>query len=60
MVMQDVGHQLFTDSVEAECLLGVKAPDTAAVEKALEWLDLLDFKDRHPLSFRGDKSSALP
>lgn len=60
MVMQDVGHQLFTDSVEAECLLGVKAPDTARVEKALEWLDLLDFKDRHPLSLSGDKSSALP
>lgn len=59
MVMQDVGHQLFTDSVEAECLLGVKAPDTAAVEKALEWLDLLDFKDRHPLSLSGGQKQRL-
>ena len=59
MVMQDVGHQLFTDSVEAECLLGVKAPDTATVEKALEWLDLLDFKDRHPLSLSGGQKQRL-
>lgn len=59
MVMQDVGHQLFTDSVEAECLLGVKAPDAAAVERALEWLDLLDYKDRHPLSLSGGQKQRL-
>ena len=59
MVMQDVGHQLFADSVETECLLGVKAPDIATVEKALEWLDLLDFKDRHPLSLSGGQKQRL-
>ena len=59
MVMQDVGHQLLTDSVEAEFLLGVKAPDTARVEKELEWLDLLDFKDRHPLSLSGGQKQRL-
>ena len=59
MVMQDVGHQLFTDSVEAECLLGVKAPDATAVERALEWLDLLDYKGRHPLSLSGGQKQRL-
>lgn len=59
MVMQDVGHQLFTDSVEAECLLGVKTPDSAAVEKALEWLDLMAFKERHPLSLSGGQKQRL-
>ena len=59
MVMQDVGHQLFTDSVEAECLLGVEAPDVVAVERALEWLDLLAFKDRHPLSLSGGQKQRL-
>ena len=29
------------------------------VEKALEWLDLLDFKDRHPLSLSGGQKQRL-
>ena len=37
----------------------MKAPDTARVEKALEWLDLLDFKDRHPLSLSGGQKQRL-
>lgn len=59
MVMQDVGHQLFTDSVEAECMLGVKIPDTVVVERALEWLNLSSFKDRHPLSLSGGQKQRL-
>ena len=59
MVMQDVGHQLFTDSVESECKLGIKEPDHVKVEQALSWLDLMEFKDRHPLSLSGGQKQRL-
>lgn len=59
MVMQDVGHQLFTDSVEAECRLGMKTADDNAVNQALEWLDLTSYKDRHPLSLSGGQKQRL-
>ena len=35
------------------------AAHPAAVEQALEWLDLLDFKDRHPLSLSGGQKQRL-
>lgn len=59
MVMQDVGHQLFTDSVEAECGLGVKAPDEELIAEALSLLELTDFRRRHPLSLSGGQKQRL-
>ena len=59
MVMQDVNHQLFTDSVEAECRLGTKAPDAEAIHGALDLLDLAAFKGRHPLSLSGGQKQRL-
>lgn len=59
MVMQDVGHQLFTDSVETECRLGVKQADDDTVNQALDWLDLTAYKDRHPLSLSGGQKQRL-
>ena len=59
MVMQDVGHQLFTDNVETECQLGMKKADNNAVNQALEWLDLTPYKDRHPLSLSGGQKQRL-
>lgn len=43
MVMQDVGHQLFTDSVAAECALGIKAPNKDEIDRTLEKVDLLAY-----------------
>lgn len=43
MVMQDVGHQLFTDSVAAECALGIKTPNKDKIDCALEKVDLLAY-----------------
>ncbi len=57
--MQDVGHQLFSDSVESECVLGVKEPDPALVAQALEWLDLDHLRQRHPLSLSGGQKQRL-
>ena len=59
MVMQDVGHQLFTDSVETECRLGVKQADDDTVNQALDWLDLTAYKDRHPLSLSGGQKQRV-
>ena len=59
MVMQDVGHQLFTDSVAAECALGIKAPNKDEVDCALEKVDLLAYKERHLLSLSGGQMQRL-
>ena len=59
MVMQDVGHQLFTDSVAAECALGIKAPNKDEIDCALEKVDLLAYKERHPLSLSGGQMQRL-
>ena len=59
MVMQDVGHQLFTDSVSAECALGIKAPNKDEIDRTLEKVDLLAYKERHPLSLSGGQMQRL-
>ena len=59
MVMQDVGHQLFTDSVAAECALGIKAPNKDEIDRTLEKVDLLAYKERHPLSLSGGQMQRL-
>ena len=59
MVMQDVGHQLFTDSVLKECRLGVRTPDEKQIEHALKLLALEPYRDRHPLSLSGGQKQRL-
>ena len=59
MVMQDVGHQLFTDSVLEECRLGTQSPDEAQIDQALNLLELEPYKDRHPLSLSGGQKQRL-
>ena len=52
-VMQDVNHQLFTDSVLEEIMLGMHESDEAAALDVLSRMDLTAFKDRHPMSLSG-------
>jgi len=59
MVMQDVGHQLFTDSVQAECTLGIKEANAAQIEHALRAMGLNEYKDRHPLALSGGQRQRL-
>ncbi len=59
MVMQDVGHQLFTDRVWEECRLGIQKPDAAQIDYALHLLELGRYKDRHPLSLSGGQKQRL-
>ena len=59
MVMQDVGHQLFTDSVKTECTLGTKTQNEIHVDETLSMLSLAELKDRHPLSLSGGQKQRL-
>ena len=60
LVMQDVNHQLFYDSVWNECgqASGGEA-DAARIEGVLEQFDLLELKDRHPMSLSGGQKQRL-
>ncbi|MBA4701041.1 MAG: ABC transporter ATP-binding protein [Ruminococcus sp.] len=57
MVMQDVNHQLFSESVLEEVVLGADIPTDEKKEKIagkiLSELDLLEYKDAHPMSLSG-------
>lgn len=53
MVMQEVNHQLFTESVLDEVLISMEEANQKRAEEILSRLDLLDFKDRHPMSLSG-------
>ena len=57
LVMQDVNHQLFTDSVEEEMKLGIKDPDK--IDQILSGLGLIDLRDRHPMSLSGGQKQRV-
>ena len=63
MVMQDVNHQLFAESVLDEVTLGIR--DIAEEEKMeyaqniLSMLDLLAHKDKHPMSLSGGQKQRV-
>ena len=59
LVMQDVNHQLFTDSVISEVSLGTKNIENSYVEYILRKLDLYEFKDRHPMSLSGGQKQRV-
>lgn len=58
-VMQDVNHQLFSDSVWNECELSMPDCPAERIEKILDVFDLLDFKDRHPMALSGGQKQRL-
>ena len=59
LVMQDVNHQLFTESVEEEIKLGIKDLDPAKADKVLSGLGLMELKDRHPMSLSGGQKQRV-
>ncbi|MBQ9068382.1 MAG: ATP-binding cassette domain-containing protein, partial [Eggerthellaceae bacterium] len=58
MVMQDVNHQLFCETVDEELRLGTDASDEA-VAAMLEALDLKDLAERHPMSLSGGQKQRV-
>lgn len=59
MVMQDVNHQLFTESVLEEVLLSMEEKDEEKACNILKSLSLLEFKDRHPMSLSGGQKQRV-
>ena len=58
-VMQDVNHQLFSDSVWNECELSMPECPAERIEQILKAFDLLDFKDRHPMALSGGQKQRV-
>ena len=59
MVMQEVNHQLFTESVLDEVLISMEEENKERAEEILNRLDLLAFKDRHPMSLSGGQKQRV-
>ena len=59
MVMQDAGHQLFTESVLDEVLISMAEEDESAARDILARLDLTAFAERHPASLSGGQKQRL-
>lgn len=59
MVMQEVNHQLFTESVIDELLISMKAPNEKAALKILAQLGLSEYAKRHPMSLSGGEKQRV-
>lgn len=59
LVMQDVNHQLFTESVLDEVLLSMDNEDIPAAEEILRSLDMPDLKELHPMSLSGGQKQRV-
>lgn len=57
--MQEVNHQLFTESVLDEVLISMEEENLKQAEEILKQLDLLDLKDRHPMSLSGGQKQRV-
>jgi len=59
MVMQDVNHQLFTDSVLDEVMISQEVENREEALKILEALDLKEYADKHPLALSGGQKQRV-
>lgn len=59
MVMQDVGRQLFTESVSEELALGRKGTNGQTADDLLRALDLYELRDVHPMALSGGQRQRL-
>lgn len=59
MVMQDVNHQLFTETVLDEILLSMEEPNREEAERILDRLGLTGLYDHHPMALSGGQKQRL-
>lgn len=59
IVMQDVNHQLFGDSVREEMTISQDHPDIEKANELLREFALEDYKDHHPLALSGGQKQRL-
>ena len=59
MVMQDVNHQLFTESVLDEVLLSMDDENICVAEEILTNLNLIHLKEMHPMALSGGEKQRV-
>lgn len=59
MVMQDVNHQLFCESVHDEVCLGMNEDNEQDISAILRQFDLTEFTERHPVSLSGGQKQRV-
>lgn len=59
LVMQDVNHQLFSESVLDEVLISQIEENEDEARRILDLLDLKEFVDRHPMSLSGGQKQRV-
>lgn len=59
MVMQEVNHQLFSDSVKNECLLANEEASEQEIRELLEKFDLEEYAEYHPMILSGGQRQKL-
>lgn len=59
MVMQEVNHQLFSDSVKNECLLTNEEASEQEIRELLEKFDLEEYAEYHPMILSGGQRQRL-
>ena len=59
LIMQDVNHQLFTESVLDEVLLGMKPQDEKLALEILDGLNLKQYANEHPMALSGGQKQRV-
>lgn len=59
MVMQEVNHQLFSDSVKNECMLANEKASEQEIRELLEKFDLEEYAEYHPMILSGGQRQRL-
>ena len=59
MVMQEVNHQLFSDSVKNECMLANEEASEQEIGELLEKFDLEEYAEYHPMILSGGQRQRL-
>ena len=59
MVMQEVNHQLFSESVKNECLLANEEASEQEIRELLEKFDLEEYAEYHPMILSGGQRQRL-
>ncbi|WMJ88017.1 ABC transporter ATP-binding protein [Anaerocolumna sp. MB42-C2] len=59
LVMQDVNHQLFAESVWEECKMSGDGLENSVIQSELKQMGLLAFADSHPMALSGGQKQRL-
>ena len=59
LIMQDVNHQLFTESVLEEVLLGMRSQNEKAALEILAGLNLEQYANEHPMALSGGQKQRV-